>query len=320
MNVDRLPQVLVALVVAALAVGQSASWAQTPVTVPPGYSIKVVASGLNGPEGLDLWGAGHIAICEAIDVASEPGLPASHLTLVQRKGRAETVASDNGEAGVWVDVAIDPQRGYFVSTLGGAARGIKLVTFDGQVSQFSSPLVHFGGIALDSLTGDLYAAHISYGATSIDRIAPDGTRSVFKAGVRPEGMAITAGRVLIATIQFVDNVPVNQVVAFDLNTGTETVLAVNVGTRIGAVAVSKRGDILITDEKDGRIRRLSPDDSGAYIVSEFASGFSTTSARYPADLRPEFGLSFNNLAFDPAGRLYVTDYGAGKLYLIEGRF
>jgi hypothetical protein len=301
-----------------LAIGQGAAWAQASIAVPRGYTVKVVASGLNGPEGVGFLRSGHVAVCEAIDVGSD----ASRLTLVQRNGRAETVASDPGVA--WVGVAIDPQRGYFVSTLSGPnPPGIKLVTFDGQVSTFGSRSSgQFTGIVLDALTGDLYAAHVTSGS-SIDRIEPDGTRSVLKAGVWPEGMTITDDRVLIAAIQRATappngvSPPPNRIVAFDLNAGTETVLAENVGTLIGGIAVSKRGEILVSDHKDGRIRRLSPDGSGAYTLSVFASGFSTASARFPVGVR---ALSFNNLAFDPAGRLYVTDYAAGKLYVIEGRF
>ena len=124
----------------------SSSWAQ--ISVPPGFQVEVVALGLNGPEGLGIHGSGQIAVCEAIDVVPGPGFPQSRLALVQRNGRVRHVASDPGST-TWVHVVTDPLRGYFVSALGSIPRGVKLVSFDGQVTQFSSPLIHFTGIALD---------------------------------------------------------------------------------------------------------------------------------------------------------------------------
>lgn len=177
------------------------------------------------------------------------------------------------------------------------------------------------GIALDRRTGDLYVSRVAPNPTSIDRVTPDGTRSVFAANVRPEGLAIALGRKLIATIQRrpTSNSPmVNQVVSFHLGTGDETILASGVGTLIGAVAVSETGEIFVSDHKDGKIRRLRPDGAGGYRLSVFASGFSTSSRRYPPDLAPHFGLSFNHLVFGSRGRLYVSDYGAGRIYAIEG--
>ncbi|HEX6902534.1 MAG TPA: hypothetical protein VF789_22630 [Thermoanaerobaculia bacterium] len=295
------------------------------ITVAPGYTVKVVAEGLDGPEGLGAHGAGQIAVVEAID---EPGLQFTsatpRLTLVHPSGRRRTLASETGL--LWIDVVRDPSRGYFVTMLGGNAtpqtRGIRLVLPSGRVSPFLSANYHFTGIALDRETGDLYVSRVSP-SSSIDRVEPDGTSSVFLANVRPEGVVVTRDRILLATLQYrpaTAPTAFNQVVAINLDTGAETLIATNLGTLVGNIEVSDAGEIFVSDFKDGKIRRLTPDGTGTYTVSMLAEGLSTSSQRYPPNTPPYFGLSFNHLAFDPAGRLYVSDFGAGRLYVIDGLF
>lgn len=294
------------------------------ITVPPGFTAEIVAAGLDGPEGIGILGSGQIAVCEAID-APNLNFPSTtpRLTIVHPSGRRRTLASETGL--VWIDVVRDPSRGYFVTMLGGPTpqnRGIRLVLPNGRVTPFLSANGHFTGIALDRESGDLYVAHAALGG-SIDRVEPDGTSTVFLADVRPEGVVVTGDQVLLATIQYrpaTAPTAFNQVVAIDLDTGAGTLIAANLGTLVGNIEVSDAGEIFVSDFKDGKIRRLTPDGTGAYTVSEFVSGLSTTSRRYPPNVPPYFGLSFNHLAFDPAGRLYVSDFGAGKIYVIDGPF
>jgi DNA-binding beta-propeller fold protein YncE len=293
-------------------------------TVPSGFTIEALAPGLDGPEGVALIGGGHVAVVEAIDsVTAPPFVATRRLMLVQKNGKRRVLAQETGIV-TWVGVVRDEERGFFVTTLGGLPRGIRLIGNNGDVATFFATTVQYTGIALDAYTGDLYVAHVAPGPASIDRIDRNGVSSVFAPNLRPEGLLVTDDRRLVATIQrqpaFGPPTTVNAVAIYDLVSGGVVIAAANVGTQIGSVAVGKSGDIFVSDYRDGVIRRLTPNGIGGYTVSMFASGFSTQSQRFP-NAPPQFGLSFNELAFDPSGEhLYVSDYGSGRLYRISGRF
>ncbi len=74
--------------------------------------------------------------------------------------------------------------------------------------------------------------------------------------------------------------------------------------------MGRQGEIFVSDADEGEIRRLVPLASGDYAVELFATGFSDGSVRFP-------DLSFLGLAVAPDGRLYASDYGAGKVYVID---
>ncbi len=308
--------------VAILAAGVSTVRTQSPLTVPDGYRVELVASGLSGPEGLVAFGAGQVAVVEATDLPAPPR-PPSQLTLVSRSGHARPLAVHEA-LDVWVAAAGHPGGGFYVASLQGLPAdlpGIYHVDVNGAVTRTPAPAAHYVNVALDGRTGDLYAAQVplSGGIGSIAMMAPSGFVTTIRDRTRAQGLVVTGDRVLIAAVQR-RNVGgaffTNQVIAWDLASGEETVLATDVGALAGALAMSRSGNLYLSDFRDGAIRRLEPNGSGGYAVSEFVSGLSTSSLRYPGP-NPQ---SFNYLAFDPSGALYVTDFGAGTLYRIAGRF
>lgn len=306
------------LVASLLLVAGGAPRAATQPAVAVGFSIRQVASGLDGAQGMALMGAGQIAVVEQIDRPRTPDMPPPRLTLVRQNGTRRVLASASAGAS-WFDVKLDPSRGFLLGSVL-SPRGIDLVHHNGDLDVFAPFDAHVTGIALDDRTGDLFLARFApRQAPSIVRMRTDGTVSVFKAGVRAAGMIITADRRLIAAVQRRTAAALtNEVVSYDLEDGSERVLASGVGTLVGSVAVSRSGDIFVSDFDDGQVRRIACVD-GDCATAEFASAFSTESRRYPGG--PFFpGLSFNSLAFDPAGRLYVSDYAAGRIFVIEGPF
>ncbi|MCH9647295.1 MAG: hypothetical protein K0U98_03590 [Deltaproteobacteria bacterium] len=276
------------------------------VVVPAGYSVEEVAAGLDGPEGMALVGAGQIFVCEA-QANQLPGLPVkSDLTRVRRNGKTTTLSSGSGTT--WVDVARDPSGGLFVTQLGGGLGGVQQIHPNGSPGWFV-PTGNLTGIAYDGATGDLYVGRTS---GSILRIDAAGSVSTFRSSTRADGLIVTDDRILLAAVltRFVGGVPFsNQIVAYDLESGVEAVLADNLGTRIDFIALGRDGEIFATDSADGSLRRLVPDGSGGYTPEVFATGFSSTSVRFPT-------FSFNAVEVAPDGRIYVSDYGAGKIYVI----
>jgi hypothetical protein len=295
---------------------------QSGIDLPPGYRVELIASGLSGPEGLEVVGAGQVAVVESVDVP--PAVPSStRLTMVARGGHMRPLASHES-ADIWVDVVGHPGGGFYVASLGLGGPdqpGIYHVDPNGEVTNLGAPPAHYVSIVRDDQTGDLYTARVPFsGAPSIARISPEGFATTIQPQTRAQGLLVTPDRVLIASVQFrnAGGQPFrNQVIAWDLASGAEAVLASNVGTLAGCLAMGRSGDLYLSDFKDGSIRRIAHDGTGGYTVSAFASGFSSSSARYPPGPTQ---LSFNYLAFDQAGGLYVTDYGSGTLYRITGSF
>jgi hypothetical protein len=283
--------------------------------------MELFATGLNGPEGMHIQGSGQVAVAEGINLTALEGNNLPHtrrLTILSPGGQRRTLASETGMA-AWVDVVRDPNRGYFVAALmgGPGENGVRLVRPNGMVTNFLTANAFYVAVEMDQRSGNLYAAKISASNGSIDVVAPDGTVAGFKDDLRVGDLLMTGDGVLLATIQRRPFLPlstrVNQVVAFDLATGEETLVASGVGSGAGSLALSPSGEIFVSDFTDGKIRRLVPDGQGSFVVGEFATGFSTSCRRYP-------DTSFNFLAFDAAGRLYVSDYGAGEIYRITGPF
>ena len=290
--------------------------AQVPM---PGYELEVLASDLNGPEGLRVRGAGQVILVESgSDLA--PGQPREDLEprLLQVRRNGEISVITEGGDFTWVDVEIDPSRGYLVTELlrsvyGADPASVREVERNGDVSALATFAGDAIGITLDRGTGDLY---VSNSAARLERIAPDGTVTTVVNGVRANGLCYLGGNRLLAAVwrdfRFGnpgDAFVVNSLIEFDLATGDETTLVSGLGSTIGLMACPRSGEIFVTDHNDGQVRRLTP-DSGGWLVETFASGFSGTSISFP-------GVSFNGVAVGRDGSVYVSDFGAGNLYSIR---
>jgi hypothetical protein len=290
------------------------------IVVPEGYVIERVADGLNGPEGMALTGAGRLAIVEAQDVP--PGAPQElRLSVLNRAGKTVSTVVGPGPGCCWVDVVRDPGRGYFATQI--FSRGVQRIGFNGEVGEFLGTSRAAVGIALDETYDDLYvstAGGALFFGGKIERLDVFGNRSDFRINTRAVGLEVTDGRVLLAAVkQRLTDAGVfdNQVVAYDLVTDEETVLASDLGTDIGFLTVGGEGEIYVSDTQEGVVRRLVPDGAGGYTAEIFVSGLTTSSVRYPGDETEPRAYSWKGLAFAPDGRLYVTDYGAGALYVIS---
>ena len=290
--------------------------AQVPM---PGYELELLASDLNGPEGLRVRGGGQVILVESgSDLA--PGQPREdlepRLLRVRRNGNISVIAE--GGDFTWVDVEIDPSRGYLVTELlrsvyGTDPASVREVERNGDVSALATFAGDAIGITRDRGTGDLY---VSNSAFRIERIAPDGAVSTVVDGVRANGLCHLGGDRLLAAVwrdaRFSppgSDVVVNSLIEFDLATGGETTLVSGLGSTIGLIACPRGGEVFVADNNDGQIRRLTP-DSGGWLVETFASGFSGTSISFP-------GVSFNGVAVGRNGVVYVSDFGAGNLFSIR---
>lgn len=305
------------LLAAAMLACLVAGGAQAQTVLVPGFSIEEVASGLNGPEGMVPVGSSKVVVAEAQNVP--PGDPVNRvLTRVKRNGKTKVLAQVNGLQ--WINVGEDPWGGYLAAQFGTPNGGVQEISRKGVLGNFYAtggvPGItgNLIGVVADPVTGDIFAAATSGSILRIDRA---GNISEFKdRSVRADGLQLTDDRILLAAVRFrVDGggnlCCFNQVEAWDIDSGAETVLATSVGTRIDFVAQGENGGpIYVSDAADGMIRRLVDDGAGGFLVEDFAAGFSTTSVAFP-------GLSFNSVAVARDGDLWVADYGAGKIYALD---
>ena len=220
------------------------------------------------------------------------------------------------------------------------------VLIDGEPWQLVAGGYQFTDAACGDAEGNFYFADVAKG-TTVNRVSPDGTVSVFLQDTpRISGLKFGPDGRLYACTQ----APRKQIVAFELHSGSRTVLADDV--QPNDLIVSRDGFVYFTDTGKGQVMVVDPKaglrvgaaginkpngitlspDQGTLAVSEYggtnvwvfrveADGGLTSGARYmelrtPAG-RPESGG--DGMTVDSAGRYYVTSHAGIQMFDSTGR-
>lgn len=217
------------------------SSAQSTLTLGPGVSYTVVATGLAGPRGLLLAPSGELYVVEQTS---------GSIVRITSKGRVARIATGLSDPH---DLAMDAQGNFYVAETG--ANRVARISPDGRVATYVADLAV--PVDLDfNPEGELLVCELGKGRVVAFR-SPE-TRRIVADGLNgPHGLAFKSGTT------FINEWSGNRIVKVGADGRTHAVAEVEVPV---GLALGRSGDLYVAQPQVGKVSRIKPDGTRILLV------------------------------------------------------
>jgi DNA-binding beta-propeller fold protein YncE len=261
----------------------------TPAMAVPHYSLKVFATGLNGPFGMAFDKDGNLYVANE----GKGGGGGNTISKITLDGEVSIYATGfGGPSGL----AFDDKGNLWVSDDQHLINIWKIAP-DGSITGYDFGFQNPNAIAFDK-DWNLFVSDAGSGC--IYKISPDGTVSIFAGPFGgPQAVAFDkSGNVYTSDFT-------GRIYKIDPHTGLVNVFSEGIlKSTNGGLAFDKKGNLYASEcwgEGVQNVYVFTPDGEG----KPFVTGFEPTDFNFP-----------RGLVFDKRGRLYITEYGRGIIWRV----